>query len=114
MRIVLAEDLYLLRTGLERLLTENGFEVVEAVDNGPALLRALLERRPDVSVVDVRLPPTFTDEGLRAARCRAYRSWCCPSTSSSSTPGNCSPTGSAPSAICSRTACSTTTSSPTR
>jgi DNA-binding NarL/FixJ family response regulator len=67
MRIVLAEDLYLLRTGLERLLAEHGFEVVEAVDNGPALLRALLERRPDVSVVDVRLPPTFTDEGLRAA-----------------------------------------------
>jgi DNA-binding NarL/FixJ family response regulator len=67
MRIVLAEDLYLLRTGLERLLAEHGFEVVEAVDNGPALLRALLERRPDVSIVDVRLPPTFTDEGLRAA-----------------------------------------------
>jgi DNA-binding NarL/FixJ family response regulator len=67
MRIVLAEDLYLLRTGLERLLAEHGFEVVEAVDNGPALLRALLEQRPDVSVVDVRLPPTFTDEGLRAA-----------------------------------------------
>jgi len=67
MRIVLAEDLYLLRTGLERLLAEHGFEVVEAVDNGPALLRALLERRPDVSVADVRLPPTFTDEGLRAA-----------------------------------------------
>src|SRR5215467_12791910 len=67
MRIVLAEDLYLLRTGLERLLAEHGFEVVEAVDNGPALLRALVERRPDVSVVDVRLPPTFTDEGLRAA-----------------------------------------------
>jgi DNA-binding NarL/FixJ family response regulator len=67
MRVVLAEDLYLLRTGLERLLAEHGLEVVESVDNGPALLRALTERRPDVAVVDVRLPPTFTDEGLRAA-----------------------------------------------
>jgi DNA-binding NarL/FixJ family response regulator len=67
MRVVLAEDLYLLRTGLERLLAEHGLEVIESVDNGPALLRALTERRPDVAVVDVRLPPTFTDEGLRAA-----------------------------------------------
>ena len=67
MRVVLAEDLALLRDGLIRLLEANDFEVVEAVDNGPALLRALLEHRPDVAVVDVRLPPTFTDEGLRAA-----------------------------------------------
>jgi len=67
MRVVLAEDLYLLRTGLERLLTEYGFEVIESVDNGPALLRALVDKRPDVAVVDIRLPPTFTDEGLKAA-----------------------------------------------
>ena len=67
MRVVLAEDLALLRDGLIRLLEANDFEVVEAVDNGPALLRALVEHRPDVAVVDVRLPPTFTDEGLRAA-----------------------------------------------
>jgi DNA-binding NarL/FixJ family response regulator len=67
MRVVLAEDLYLLRTGLERLLGEYGFEVIEAVDNGPALLRALVDKRPDVAVVDIRLPPTFTDEGLKAA-----------------------------------------------
>ncbi len=67
MRVVLAEDLYLLRTGLERLLTAHGFEVIEAVDNGPALLRALVDQKPDVAVVDVRLPPTFTDEGLKAA-----------------------------------------------
>jgi len=52
---------------LIRLLNAYGFEVVEAVDNGPALLRALVTHRPDVAVVDVRLPPTFTDEGLRAA-----------------------------------------------
>jgi DNA-binding NarL/FixJ family response regulator len=67
MRVVLAEDLYLLRTGLERLLTEHGFDVIAAVDNGPELLRALISEKPDVAVVDVRLPPTFTDEGLRAA-----------------------------------------------
>jgi DNA-binding NarL/FixJ family response regulator len=67
LRLVLGEDLALLRDGLIRLLSANGFEVVEAVDNGPGLLRALLNHKPDVAVVDVRLPPTFTDEGLRAA-----------------------------------------------
>lgn len=67
MRVVIAEDLALLRDGLIRLLEAHEFEVVDAVDNGPSLLRALTEHRPDVAVVDVRLPPTFTDEGLRAA-----------------------------------------------
>ena len=67
MRVVLAEDLALLRDGLTRLLEAFDFEVVEAVDNGPALLPALIKHRPDVAVVDVRLPPTFTDEGLQAA-----------------------------------------------
>ena len=67
MRVVIAEDLALLRDGLIRLLEAHDFEVLEAVDNGPSLLRALTEHRPDVAVVDVRLPPTFTDEGLRAA-----------------------------------------------
>ena len=67
MRVVLAEDLALLRDGLIRILTAHDFEVVEAVDNGPGLVRALLTHRPNVAVVDVRLPPTFTDEGLRAA-----------------------------------------------
>jgi DNA-binding NarL/FixJ family response regulator len=66
-RVVVAEDLALLRDGLIRLLDASGFEVVEAVDNGPSLLRALTTHRPDVAVVDVRLPPTFTDEGLKAA-----------------------------------------------
>jgi DNA-binding NarL/FixJ family response regulator len=66
-RVVLAEDSVLLRDGLTRLLEANGFEIVEAVDNGPLLHDALLRHRPDVAVVDVRLPPTFTDEGLRAA-----------------------------------------------
>lgn len=67
MRVVIAEDLTLLRDGLIRLLTAHGFEVVEAVDNGPMLLDALIRHQPDVSVIDVRLPPTQTDEGLRIA-----------------------------------------------
>jgi len=66
MRVVLAEDLFLLREGLERTLREHGCEVF-AVDNGPALERALREELLDVAVVDIRLPPTFTDEGLKAA-----------------------------------------------
>ena len=67
MRVVIGEDLALLRDGLIRLLRAHSFEVVAAVDNGPGLLSALVEHRPDVGIVDVRLPPTFTDEGLRAA-----------------------------------------------
>ncbi|MFI9203222.1 LuxR C-terminal-related transcriptional regulator [Streptomyces sp. NPDC053048] len=67
MRVVLAEDLFLLRDGLVRTLQEHGCDVVAAVDNGPSLLKALVEEEPDVAVVDVRLPPTFTDEGLQAA-----------------------------------------------
>ena len=67
MHVVIAEDLALLRDGLTRLLQAFDCQVVAAVDNGPALLPALIEHRPDVAVVDVRLPPTFTDEGLQAA-----------------------------------------------
>jgi DNA-binding NarL/FixJ family response regulator len=66
-RVVLGEDLTLLRDGLIRLLTAYDMDVVAAVDNGPGLLRALVTHRPDVAVVDVRLPPSFTDEGLKAA-----------------------------------------------
>ncbi|MFI6881998.1 response regulator [Streptosporangium canum] len=67
MRVVVAEDLALLRDGLIRLLSAKGLDVVEAVDNGPMLLDALTRHHPDVAVIDVRLPPTFTDEGLRVA-----------------------------------------------
>ncbi|MEU7842061.1 response regulator transcription factor [Micromonospora sp. NPDC049114] len=67
MRVVVAEDLMLLRDGLIRLLEAHGFEVVAAVGTGPDLLTELVTRRPDVAVVDVRLPPSYTDEGLRAA-----------------------------------------------
>jgi DNA-binding NarL/FixJ family response regulator len=66
-RVVIAEDLFLLRDGLVRLLQAHGFEITGAVGTGPELLRALLEDKPDVAIVDVRLPPTFTDEGLQAA-----------------------------------------------
>ena len=67
MRVVLGEDLYLLREGLARLLTAHGCEVVAGVGDGPTLLDAMIEHKPDIAVVDVRMPPTFTDEGLRAA-----------------------------------------------
>jgi DNA-binding NarL/FixJ family response regulator len=66
-RVVIAEDLFLLREGLASLLKEHGFDVAAAVGDGPSLLRALIDQRPDVAIVDVRLPPTNTDEGLRAA-----------------------------------------------
>jgi DNA-binding NarL/FixJ family response regulator len=66
-RVVIAEDLALLRDGLARLLRDSGFEVVAAVADGPALLNAVHEQRPDVAIVDVRLPPAFRDEGVRAA-----------------------------------------------
>jgi DNA-binding NarL/FixJ family response regulator len=66
-RIVVAEDLFLLRDGLVRLLEAHGFTIAAAVDSAPGLLSALLEHRPDLAIVDVRLPPTFTDDGLRVA-----------------------------------------------
>jgi DNA-binding NarL/FixJ family response regulator len=66
-RVVVGEDLFLLRDGLVRLLEAHGFEVVGAVESAPELLKALVAERPDVAIVDVRLPPTFTDDGLRAA-----------------------------------------------
>ncbi|MEU6313053.1 response regulator transcription factor [Streptomyces sp. NPDC047014] len=67
MRVVIAEDSALLRQGMVLLLGEEGFEVVAAVGDGEALLAAVAEHRPDVCVVDVRMPPSFVDEGLRAA-----------------------------------------------
>jgi DNA-binding NarL/FixJ family response regulator len=66
-RIVIGEDLFLLRDGLVRLLTAHGFEIAAAVGSAPELLEALITERPDVGIVDVRLPPTHTDDGRRAA-----------------------------------------------
>jgi DNA-binding NarL/FixJ family response regulator len=67
MRVVIADDAVLLREGLKRLVEENGHTVVAAVGDGPSLVSAVVEHRPDVSIVDVRMPPSHTDEGLRAA-----------------------------------------------
>ena len=67
MRVVIAEDSVLLREGIVRLLTDAGFEVVAAVGDGPALVEAVEQHRPQISIVDVRMPPSFRDEGLRAA-----------------------------------------------
>ncbi len=67
MRIVIAEDAVLLREGLVRLLTDAGHEVAAAIATAPALLDAVAATHPDLAIVDVRMPPTFTDEGVRAA-----------------------------------------------
>jgi DNA-binding NarL/FixJ family response regulator len=67
LRVVVADDAVLLREGLVRLLADDGHQVVAVAGDGPALVDAVLRHRPDVSVVDVRMPPTHTDEGLRAA-----------------------------------------------
>lgn len=67
MRVVIAEDLALLRDGMIRLLRDHGHEVVAAVEDGDALVRAVAGHKPDICVVDVRMPPTFTDEGVKAA-----------------------------------------------
>jgi DNA-binding NarL/FixJ family response regulator len=67
LQVVVAEDLFLLRDGLTRLLSAHGFHIAAAVDTAPRLLRALLDYRPDVAVVDVRMPPGFADDGLQAA-----------------------------------------------
>ena len=67
MRVVIAEDAVLLREGLVRVLAEHNAEVVEVVGDGDSLIEAVARQKPDVSIVDVRMPPTFRDEGLRAA-----------------------------------------------
>ncbi|HEX5995746.1 MAG TPA: response regulator transcription factor [Jiangellales bacterium] len=68
MRVVVAEDSVIIREGLVRLLTETGFEVVGQAGDGAELLRQVDAHRPDVAIVDIRMPPTHTDEGLQAAR----------------------------------------------
>ncbi|MCC6791326.1 MAG: response regulator transcription factor [Thermomicrobiales bacterium] len=67
MRVVIADDSVLLREGIARLLTDAGCDVVARVGSGPELVAAVAEHKPDVSIVDVRMPPSFRDEGLRAA-----------------------------------------------
>ncbi len=67
MRVVIAEDSVLLRAGIVRLLEDEQIDVVAAAEDGDGLLVAVSEHRPDLAIVDVRMPPSFTDEGLRAA-----------------------------------------------
>ena len=67
LRVVIADDAVLLREGLIRLLAEHGHQVLAAVGDGPSLVAAITIHRPDISIVDVRMPPSHTDEGLRAA-----------------------------------------------
>jgi DNA-binding NarL/FixJ family response regulator len=67
MRVVIAEDAALVREGLVHLLTDAGEEVVARVADGPSLIDAVIEYRPDVAIVDIRMPPNFRDEGLKAA-----------------------------------------------
>jgi CheY-like chemotaxis protein len=68
MRVVIAEDAIILQAGLTRLLSDHGHTVAAAVGDGPSLLAAVAEHRPDAAIVDIRMPPSYTDEGLRAAR----------------------------------------------
>ncbi|MGH9098655.1 MAG: response regulator [Acidimicrobiales bacterium] len=68
MRVVLADDAVILREGLARLLQEAGFEVVGLAADGDELIELLEQHRPDVAIIDIRMPPTHTDEGLRAAK----------------------------------------------
>ena len=76
LRIVLAEDSVLLREGLVRLFDEAGFETVGSYGDADGLLAEIEQTAPDLAVLDVRMPPTFRDEGVRAARtARAPRSW---------------------------------------
>jgi len=67
MRVIIAEDSVLLREGIARLLTEHGFDVVATVEDGESLIRRIADLAPDVAVIDIRMPPSHTDEGLRAA-----------------------------------------------
>ncbi|HYV21564.1 MAG TPA: response regulator transcription factor, partial [Candidatus Bathyarchaeia archaeon] len=68
MRVVIADDAPLIREGVARLLAENGVDVVDQVGDADAALASVRDLRPDVALVDIRMPPTHTDEGLRAAR----------------------------------------------
>ena len=109
MRVVIAEDQALLREGLGRLFEDAGHEVIAAVDDAERLRAAVSEHEPDLAVVDVRMPPSFTDEGIaRRSGCatpiRAWACSCCPSTWRRRAPSGSSRR--AASATCSRTGCS--------
>jgi DNA-binding NarL/FixJ family response regulator len=93
MRIVIAEDSALLRAGIERILTDAGHEVVAGVPDATNLLRLVNEKRPDLAIVDVRMPPISPTKESGPRRCCAVRipsrrCWCCRTTSRSATPPN--------------------------
>lgn len=67
MRVIIADDSVLLRAGLERLLVDAGWQIAASVGDAPALMAAVKQQQPDVAIVDVRMPPGYSDEGLRAA-----------------------------------------------
>ena len=95
LRVVIAEDSAVVRAGLAEILADRGHVVAAAVGDADALRAAVAEHRPDVTVVDVRMPPSHTDEGLRApsrsaATIRAWGCWCSPSTSRPATRPSCS------------------------
>jgi DNA-binding NarL/FixJ family response regulator len=93
-RVVIAEDSVLLREGIARLLEESGFEVAGHAGDGEDLLRKVGAHKPDVAVVDVRMPPTHTEEGLRAAhriRAPTRPCSCSPNTSRKPTHSTCCP-----------------------
>ena len=118
-RVVIADDEMLLREGLARLLADAGFDVVGKAPNGPELLRAVRLTEPDVAIVDIKMPPTHTDEGLVAAQeiraeHPASACSCSRTTSSRSTRCGCSRTTRSGPATCSRSASPTSPCSPTR
>ena len=105
MRVAIAEDSVLLREGLTRILGDAGLDVVAAYDNADDLLRYVRSFPPEVAILDIRLPPTHNDEGMRAAlqireRIPESESWCCRSTSSSAWRCNCCPNRPRASATC--------------
>ena len=105
LRVAIADDSALMREGVARVLGDAGFEVVAQVANAVELMAAITSHSPDVVVVDIRMPPTHTDEGVRAAlRIRqahpASASSCCRSTPSRNTRWSCSPTAPTASATC--------------
>jgi CheY-like chemotaxis protein len=114
MRIVIAEDAAVIRAGLAEILTDRGHEIVAAVGDAEALKDAVAARQPDVAIVDVRMPPSHTDEGLRAAIAIRRDHPGVGILVRPGTPPTCSPLARAGSVTCSRTGSPTSPSSPTR
>ena len=116
MRVIIAEDEGLLRDGLTRLLTDEGYDVVATAANATEVVAATRALRPDLVITDIRMPPTQARDGIEAAlssgrRCRTWPYWCCPSMSTARARPNCWPTGRAASATCSSSGSWTSTRS---